>query len=239
MRESFSRDREPSIQERRRESTLSTRSYYLIGAFTVLHGALLLLRATECLPDVLQHWNLNRRLWIALALLWFVWPIALLLHPARSWRRFVVPVVVSLLFLVPCASFYYWEIELAVSSPPYPTRDKPIVQKTEDLGAGFRLVTLAEHIEGGLESIYHGEYLFYRDRKLASWSSAAVSPSRQFAVYLEQHSRHPTLFRASDQQTIELDPAAVSDLAKFDWDEAHGKVVLVYSSGQSKDFLLR
>jgi hypothetical protein len=217
---------------RKSEARGSTRIYYLIGAFAVFHSGLLLVRATESLADGLPRWSLDDRFWIALALLWFLWPVAMLLHPRRSWLRFVVPVVLSLLFLVPSSRFYYWIIEETLHSPPSPKPGKPLVEKTEDVGGGFRRVMLAEYIEWGFESVYHGEYLFYRDRKLAYWLPDSVAPSRQFAIYLDPESKHLVLFRVADQSVVELEHEPVNDFGGFDWDETNGKVTLRYSSGR-------
>jgi hypothetical protein len=169
-----------------------------------------------------------------------LWPVLLAFHPGRSWLRFAVPLVLSLLFLVPSTRFYYWIIEEELHSPPSPTRNKPIVEQAEDLGGDFRRVVLAEHSEGKVESIYHGEYLFFRNQKLAYFTSASVAPTRRFAVYVNTQSDRLTLFRAADETTVELSRERVTDLGGFDWDEANGKVTLRYSNGRpSQDFSLK
>ncbi len=211
--------------------------YYVLGVCAILHSALLLLRATESLPAGLPEWSVTDRFWIALALLWFLWPIVMALHPGRSWLRFAVPILLSLLFLMPSGRFYYWIIEEELHSGPSPTRDKPLVEKTKDLGSGFRQVVLAEFIEGGFESVYHGEYLFYRDRKLADFLSASVAPSKQFAIYIDPSNRL-FLFRVADQTVTQLLPDPVTQFGGFEWNEAAGYVA-VYSSGQPRTFPLK
>ena len=221
------------------EAPGSTRIYFLIGASAVLHSALLLLPVGG-FPAGLPLWFTSDRFWIALALFWFLWPVAMLLHPRRSWLRFAVPLVISLCFLVPASRFYYWIVEEELHSGPSPTRDKPIVERVEDLGAGFRRVTLAEYIEGGFESVYHGEYLFFRDRKLTYFTSASVAPSRRFAVYINPQSDRLILFRVADETTVELSQVPVTEFGGIDWDETSEKVILRYSSGRaSQDFPLK
>jgi hypothetical protein len=221
------------------KASRQARAYHLLGACAILHSALLLLRATETLPEGLPQWSVNDRFWIALALLWFLWPVVMALHPGRSRLRFTVPIFLSLLFLVPSSRFYYWIVEEELHSPPSPKPGNPLVEKTEDVGGGFRRVMLAEHIEWGFESVYHGEYLFYRDRKLADWLSASVAPSRQFAIYLDLESKHLFLFRVADQRVVELEHEPVSDFGGFDWDETNQKVTLRHSSARpAQDFPL-
>ena len=162
------------------------------------------------------------------------------LHPGRSWLRFALPILISLLFLVPSSRFYYWIIEEDLHTGPMPTRDKPLLEKEEYLGNGFRRVMLAEFITGGFESVYHGEYLYYRDRKLADWLSASAAPSQQFAIYIDPASDRLVLFRIADQKAIELTDEPVTDFGGFEWDEANGKVTLRYSSARPpQDFPLR
>jgi hypothetical protein len=151
--------------------------------------------------------------------------------PRRSWLRFGVPIVLSLLFLVPSGRFYYWIVEEELTSLPSPEPGKPIVDQTDDIGGGFRRVALSEYVEGGFESVYHGEYLFYRDRKLADWLSASVSPSRQFAIYRELDSNRLLLFRVADQRTTELLPTKSDrNTEEFVWNEVDGSVALRSSS---------
>lgn len=215
------------------EASRPSSIYYVLGTCAVVHSTLLLTRAMEFLPDGLPKWCVSDRFWITVALLWFLWPIVLALHPRRSWRRFAVPVVLSLLFLVPASRFYYWIIEEELHSPPSPKPGQPLVEKSEDVGGGFRRVMLAEYVEGGFESVYHGEYLFYRDRKLAFWLADSVAPSRQFAIYLDTESKHLVLFRVAEQRVVELDHEPINDFGGFDWDEANGKVTLRYSSARA------
>lgn len=209
-----------------------TPAYYLISALAVLHSALLLVRATVTLPAGLPTWSIDDRLWITLVTLWFVWPIVLVLPSGRSWLRLAAPLIISLMFLAPCARYYYWLIEEELNGHPRPTPDNPIVLKEEELGSGFRRVALEEWMRSGFESIYHGEYLFYRDRKLASFSAASVSPSRRFAIYRELDSERLLLFRVADQSTIVLSPAESGrGLEEFEWNEAAGYVAQRSATG--------
>jgi hypothetical protein len=164
----------------------------------------------------------------------------LVLHRDRSWPRFLLPMLLSLILVTPSVRFYYWIIEQELHSLPSPTRDKPIVEGIQELGGGFRRVALAEYVERGFEGVYHGEYLFYRDRKLAHFSSASVSPSRHFAAYLHLGSGKVVLFRAADQTVIEFSGGPVEDFAGFDWDEGNQKVTLRFSTARpAQDFPLQ
>lgn len=223
-----------------KETSRPVRTYYLLGWGAILHSALLLLRATVTLPAVFPWWSVSDEFWIALVVLWFLWPLVMVLHPGRSRLRFAAPIFVSLLLLAPCGRYYYWLVEQELHSGPSPTPNKPIVVKEEELGSGFRRVALTEFMKGGFEGTYHGEYLFYRNRKLGSFSSASVSPSRQFAIYRELYSDRLILFRAVDQKTIDLlPPASDRNLEQFEWNEAAGYVALRSSSEELRTFPLK
>jgi hypothetical protein len=52
--------------------------------------------------------------WVVFAWFWLVWPLILALHPARSTRRLVIPLGISILLFLPCAptiaAFTAWSI---------------------------------------------------------------------------------------------------------------------------------
>jgi hypothetical protein len=83
----------------------------------------------------------------------------------------------------------------------------------QKLGGGFRRVSVSEPVSGGFESIYHGDYLYFRDRRLAAYVSASVSPSYAFAAYGEiddaklregDYAFEVFVFRAADRQTTRV-----------------------------------
>lgn len=188
---------------------------------------------------------------VALAILWIFWPIVLALHPGRSRMRFSVPMIISLLLLSFCRPvFTDWAPDLLglVPEPEMPTPDHPIVERSEDLGAGFRRVVLAEFITGGFESIYHGEYLYFRDRQLGEFGSSSIAPSQRLAAFAQDDLKsqirydhfgfHVFVFRASDQKSIQLTQELRYDWAGFEWDEAGGYLVLLHRHEPPERFAL-
>ena len=59
----------------------------------------------------------------------------------------------------------------------------PQVERTTDLGFGFRRVVLAEPSSSSFESIGHFEYLYYRDLRLCHLGDCSVSPSGSYVIY--------------------------------------------------------
>lgn len=48
------------------------------------------------------------KVWVTLAWLWLLWPIALALHPAASRRDVAIPTVVGLVLLAPVPEAYFY-----------------------------------------------------------------------------------------------------------------------------------
>lgn len=226
------------------------RVHRILGSLAVVHAA-------SILCTFLAIWyGRNSPEWaftvcVALAILWIFWPIVLALHRGRSWVRFSLPMIFSLLFLTFCLPVYTdWASDLLglTPEPRMPTPDNPIVERTQDLGAGFRQVMLAEFITGGFESIYHGEYLYFRDRQLGDFISASIAPSRQFAAFVKSDLESPIrddhfgfhvfVFRTSDQKSIQLTQELRYDWAGFEWDETGGYLVLLHRHGPPERFAL-
>jgi hypothetical protein len=59
----------------------------------------------------------------------------------------------------------------------------PRVERTTDLGFGFRRVVLAEPSQSSFESIGHFEYLDFDDHRLCQVGACSVSPSGRYAIY--------------------------------------------------------
>ena len=82
------------------------RSYGFLAGLCVAHALALLL---IWLGD-----SLSPRVWLFFSWLWLVWPPALALHPARSARRVMIPVLCGAALLAPCvptiATFTAWSI---------------------------------------------------------------------------------------------------------------------------------
>lgn len=78
----------------------SARAHRLLGSAAVMHGAAAL---GTLLLGGYYNWQPLLGVWMPLACAWVLWPVALLLHPARSPRRVVVPVLLGGVLWVPCA----------------------------------------------------------------------------------------------------------------------------------------
>ena len=88
-------------------------SFRVFAFLTVLHALLvMLIWAGEFYVAVSL---ISGRAWLILAWLWLVWPFALALHPAGTRRRVIVPLVIGIILLAPCAGsvflFTVWALE--------------------------------------------------------------------------------------------------------------------------------
>jgi hypothetical protein len=71
---------------------------FLALAVAAIAHALLLLGM-----DNYAEWNfVSTRCWLLLFWLWPLWPLLLVLHPARTLKRVSAPVVIGIALLVPC-----------------------------------------------------------------------------------------------------------------------------------------
>jgi hypothetical protein len=68
-------------------------SYRLLAGATVIHPTILLLIFFSKITSA--------RIFILLGWVWFLWPIILLIHPARSLRRWFIPVGIGFLLFLP------------------------------------------------------------------------------------------------------------------------------------------
>ena len=153
-----------------------------------------------------------------------------------SYARVCVPMWGIILF-TSCARY-----------PDWPTPGHPVTEGGTELGGGFRRVALAEFITGGFESVYHGEYLYYRQRQLGDFISSSISPSREFAAFAEDDLNsqirydhlgyHVFIFRVSDQKAIRLTKELRYDWKAFDWDEPAGYLILHYGHAPPEKFSL-
>jgi len=98
----------------------------------------------------------------------------------------------------------------------------PGTERVENLGFGFRKITIGE-----LNSfeLGHHAYLYYRDRRLSAIGLAcSVSPSGRFAAYQDGPSGKLLLFRRADQNVSELTPKFIAVAGRFVWHEDRGVV---------------
>jgi hypothetical protein len=99
------------------------------------------------------------------------------------------------------------------------------VERTTDLGHGFRRAIIAErNLSGGFESVGHFEYLFYRRQKLARLDGCLVSPSGEAVLYQEASSGNIFVFRRRDGVTTQLTKKFPGLANRFVWHESEGFV---------------
>ncbi|MGH8713873.1 MAG: hypothetical protein ACREYB_07695 [Casimicrobiaceae bacterium] len=99
----------PSISR----SRLSLQSFQVLALLCVAHALIvLLLWIGRSFADLSL---LSGQLWLALAWLWLVWPLLLVLHPAGSARRIFLPVFVGVVLIAPCMAtiflFTAWALD--------------------------------------------------------------------------------------------------------------------------------
>lgn len=70
-------------------------SYRLLAGAAILHPVILALIFFS------PNSSISGRTFILLGWPWFVWPIVLLIHPARSLRRWLIPVGIGFLLFLP------------------------------------------------------------------------------------------------------------------------------------------
>jgi hypothetical protein len=81
-------------------SRLSLQSFEIIALLCVAHAlTVLLMWAVQSFGNMAL---VAGQIWLALAWLWLVWPLLLMLHPAGSARRIFVPVFIGVVLLAPC-----------------------------------------------------------------------------------------------------------------------------------------
>lgn len=117
---------------------------------------------------------------------------------------------------------------------------RAVVERTTNLGFGFRRVVFAERISWSFESIGHFEYLYYDDQRLCQVGACSVSPSGRYAVYQDGPSGNLFLFRRADRRSTQLTTAFAGLADSFQWHEDSGTVdVRFASAGTPKSFSLK
>jgi len=101
-------------------------------------------------------------------------------------------------------------------------KPKEGVEKTEELGFGFRRLTIAKFNKAELG---HYPFLFYRDRLICQIGAPpSISPSGNFAVCQDARSGKLILFRRADEKTTELTKSFFGVANRFVWHEDQGTV---------------
>ena len=108
----------------------------------------------------------------------------------------------------------------------------PRVERTTDLGFGFRRVVLAEPSSSSFESVGHFAYLYYRDRRLCHLGDCSVSPSGSYVIYQDGPSGNLFLFRRADSRLIQLTSQFVALVDTFEWHEDTSTVHVHFTSGR-------
>jgi hypothetical protein len=108
---------------------------------------------------------------------------------------------------------------------------KPIVERTTDLGFGFRRVVLAQPVKTSFESIGHFEYLYFGDKQLCQVDACSVSPSGKYAVYQDGPTGNIYLFRRFDSKLTQLTSQFIALVDTFDWHEDGNTVAAHFASG--------
>ena len=100
------------------------------------------------------------------------------------------------------------------------------IEKTEDLGSGFKRITVAKLNKEG--QLGHYQFFFYGDRRLSQiMSPPSISPSGNFAVYQEFLSGKLMLFRRGDGKVIQLTASGIGVPSRYVWQEDQGTVEAV------------
>ncbi|HEY7943471.1 MAG: hypothetical protein ACHP7M_01675 [Burkholderiales bacterium] len=94
-------------------SRLSLQTFQLLALLCVAHALIVLLSwIAQSFADLSL---LSGQIWLALAWLWLIWPLLLVLHPAGSPRRIFVPVFIGVVLIAPCMAtiflFTAWALD--------------------------------------------------------------------------------------------------------------------------------
>lgn len=137
--------------------------------------------------------------------------------PAQKIALIVGPIVGGILVL---ALLFYGYQRYQASKP------KEGVERIEELGSGFRRVTIARFNNNKTELVRY-PYLYYRDRLLSQIEPKAppsISPSGNYAVYADLRSGKLMLFRRADEKTTALTASFIGIPSQFVWHEDEGNV---------------
>jgi hypothetical protein len=106
-----------------------------------------------------------------------------------------------------------------------------VVERSVDLGFGFRRVVLAEPVQVSFESIGHFEFLYYDKQRLCQVSSYSVSPSGKYALYQDGPSGKLFLFCPAANNLIQLTSHYVGYADSFQWHEDTKTVDVGFTTG--------
>jgi len=99
------------------------------------------------------------------------------------------------------------------------------VERIEELGFGFRRITIAKSNKG---QVSHYPFFYYRTRLLCQIGPPpSISPSGNFAVYQDVRSGKLILFRRRDEKATDLTSSFIGEANPFVWHEQEGTVEAV------------
>ena len=112
------------------------------------------------------------------------------------------------------------------------------VEQVEDLGFGFRRLTIAKRNKSEMG---HYPFLFYRDRLLCQIGPPpSISPSGNYAIYQDVRDGKLMLFRRSDEKITVLSATYIGVANPFVWHEDQGTVEAVLKrEGVSAEYPLK
>jgi hypothetical protein len=111
------------------------------------------------------------------------------------------------------------------------------VERTTDLGFGFRRVTMSQPSHSPFES-GHFTCLYFDDRQLCQLGACSISPSGQYAIYQDGPSGNLFLFSPKDGSPIQLAQQYVGIVDTFEWHEEARMVRVRFTNGRSQTFTL-
>jgi hypothetical protein len=148
----------------------------------------------------------------------------MLVPDSNTWTpaRKVLVVAAVVIVLLGVSALVYGYRHYQASQP------KEGVERIEDLGSGFRRITIAKFNKSELG---HYQFLYYHDRRLSQLNTPpSISPSGNFAVYQEVPSGKLMLFRRGDGKSVVLTTSFIGPIRQFVWHEQDGTVEAVLSS---------
>jgi hypothetical protein len=98
-------------------SPLSLQSFQILALLCVAHAlTVLLLWGIQSFAKMAL---VGGHIWLAMAWLWLIWPLLLVLHPASTARRIFIPVFIGVVLLAPCMATIYlftaWALDVSRS----------------------------------------------------------------------------------------------------------------------------
>ena len=98
------------------------------------------------------------------------------------------------------------------------------------LSSDFKTVHRETCVEGGFESIYHSNHLFYKSRELARIGFLSISPSGRYALFesFEGDTTRLRLFDTRRQTPLDVTDGEFAIPRTVNWDEQVDRAVVTY-----------